>query len=387
MTSTAPLKRASAQREVSMAELDRLCSELGATGSGMRNGALNVAAMKVGHFVGAGSLSRAEAEHRLTTAARRMGLAASEARSTIRSGLDAGVRDPAFREDRSRTAVAGARRTPAPTSVSASSLAADSAAPAVDHFPSIAETLCTSCPLSGEPDVVAYLKGRGLPTDATADVFALPPPAGQAALIARLLEKHGDDAVLSTGLVRRDLKEMLWPAHRLGIAWRNAYGMAIDTLQFRLAETPRGGVKKALFAKGRAVRWPFGLHRLAQCSPSEPVLIVEGPTDWLAQYAIHPSFAGRCVALPSATRLRDEWVPHFAGRQVFVALDADEAGERAAIEIMGQLAAVAAPLRVRPFPGSKDWGDLAAQRQTSTAALLDEPNERAAIIAEVSHAG
>lgn len=64
------------------------------TAEGGRNHRLNVAALKAGQLVGAGVLDEAEAHSALLTAARTAGLGESEALATIRSGLEAGKREP-----------------------------------------------------------------------------------------------------------------------------------------------------------------------------------------------------------------------------------------------------------------------------------------------------
>ncbi len=62
---------------------------------GQRNHTLNERAYRVGRYVAGGHLARAEAESVLLDAARGCGLGDAEARATIRSGLDAGAKEPA----------------------------------------------------------------------------------------------------------------------------------------------------------------------------------------------------------------------------------------------------------------------------------------------------
>lgn len=61
---------------------------------GERNDTLNRAAHSLGKLVGASALDRAEVERELLAAATACGLPASEAKATIRSGLNAGASDP-----------------------------------------------------------------------------------------------------------------------------------------------------------------------------------------------------------------------------------------------------------------------------------------------------
>lgn len=75
------------------AEIGRLCATMG-----NRNDALNKTARRLGQFIGAGRLDRAEVEAALMNAASANGYTAkdgeAEARSTMKSGLDAGEREP-----------------------------------------------------------------------------------------------------------------------------------------------------------------------------------------------------------------------------------------------------------------------------------------------------
>jgi len=61
---------------------------------GGRNDQLNKTAFALGQFVGAGALERGEVERRLTATALVIGLGEREARATIQSGLDAGMKEP-----------------------------------------------------------------------------------------------------------------------------------------------------------------------------------------------------------------------------------------------------------------------------------------------------
>ena len=70
------------------------CEAVAATSEGTRNDRLNIAAVKLGGLVAAGCFGRAEVERELEAAAARCGLPANEARATIRSGLDAGIKTP-----------------------------------------------------------------------------------------------------------------------------------------------------------------------------------------------------------------------------------------------------------------------------------------------------
>lgn len=70
------------------------CRTVAATPEGTRNDTLNTAALKVGQLVSGGQLPEDMAVDQLTEAARACGLDESEIGPTIRSGLDAGKREP-----------------------------------------------------------------------------------------------------------------------------------------------------------------------------------------------------------------------------------------------------------------------------------------------------
>ena len=63
-------------------------------GPGMRNRLLNRAAFNLGQLVGSGSLSRTAVESELRDAALDAGLHEHEVDSTVRSGLEAGLKNP-----------------------------------------------------------------------------------------------------------------------------------------------------------------------------------------------------------------------------------------------------------------------------------------------------
>jgi hypothetical protein len=74
--------------------LDDRCYAIREARNGTRNVTLNDAALMLGHYVGAGRISRERVEDGLLESARAVGLPDSEAMATMTSGLDAGVRQP-----------------------------------------------------------------------------------------------------------------------------------------------------------------------------------------------------------------------------------------------------------------------------------------------------
>lgn len=71
-------------------ELDKLARAT----EGARNTQLNASAFALGQFVGADALDRGEVETQLGNVAQMIGLSERETRATIRSGLDAGMKEP-----------------------------------------------------------------------------------------------------------------------------------------------------------------------------------------------------------------------------------------------------------------------------------------------------
>ena len=80
------------------AALEKECAAVAATTAGGRNNRLNLAALKIGHMVGAGWIGRAEVEQAVFLAGITCGIVDDDgenaARATIKSGLDAGIKDP-----------------------------------------------------------------------------------------------------------------------------------------------------------------------------------------------------------------------------------------------------------------------------------------------------
>jgi len=80
-----------------LAALVMECDEVATMPEGGRNDRLNLAAYRLGQLVGGNELQRAAVEQALTTAAYRAGLGIRETASTIRSGLEQGIKEPRAR--------------------------------------------------------------------------------------------------------------------------------------------------------------------------------------------------------------------------------------------------------------------------------------------------
>jgi 5S rRNA maturation endonuclease (ribonuclease M5) len=124
----------------------------------------------------------------------------------------------------------------------------------------------------------------------------------------------------------------------------------------------------------RRIAWVFGSNgelwrqdRLASSSV-RTVYVCEGETDGISllDAGMETDSTVAVVAIPGASCWRQEWNALFAGRDVLVATDADDAGEKAAKRIVGELDGVAARVaRINPLAllpedrreGVKDIGD------------------------------
>ncbi|MBF0185324.1 MAG: AAA family ATPase [Magnetococcales bacterium] len=134
------------------------CASLASTQSN-RNDALNMAAFRIGQLIGGGLIERGEAEAALTQAALAVGLSADEAKSTIRSGLNTGMKSPR-KPEQAATRQTSPRPAPRPQT---STL--DKAAQAVQWAVQI---LRMSTPVGAD---YGYLKAKGIePTNTLLEI-------------------------------------------------------------------------------------------------------------------------------------------------------------------------------------------------------------------------
>lgn len=155
-----------------------------------------------------------------------------------------------------------------------------------------------------------------------------------------------------------------WPQHRLVIPWRTPRG-EIDLVQRRVLEgSPRS---KYIFPSGAGPAWPHGIERLAGAPKDAELVIVEGALDALARRALDDR---GCVVLglPGANGWRPTWAQLARDRVVRLALDADEAGDRASDAMSAGLFAAGALRVIRERPRGGDWAEQWAQQCASRAA-------------------
>ncbi len=222
------------------------------------------------------------------------------------------------------------------------------------EFHALATAVLDNAPLAVEPDVLDYLARRGLADAAVAEGWGALPgdPRRRRMLVTLICDRHGRAAWASSGLSAG--VDFASPSHRILIPWRTPVG-TIDILQRRTV-----GCHSYLGTRGREIRFPHGIER---CIDSEPttVVIVEGAVDVLAYRALHPDPRQLVLGLPGATSWRSEWTSLAIGRQVVLALDADDSGRRGDAALVLRLRQVAVGVRLHKPSVGKDWGDALAR--------------------------
>jgi hypothetical protein len=206
-------------------------------------------------------------------------------------------------------------------------------------------------------DVATYLRGRSLLPLAQAEGWgALPQPPVQRAWLAGILrDTFGPEVLTRSGLVRGEV--FAEPAARLLIPWRDPAGN-VCTLQRRRIDNAR---PKYLIPAGRPPRWPYGAHWLGGAPPNAAVAIVEGAVDAIALRELCARAERAIVPLgvPGVAGWTASWAELARGRLAYVALDADDTGERAVEDLSADLLVAGAIAVKRWTPrGGKDWADV-----------------------------
>ena len=83
-----------------------------------------------------------------------------------------------------------------------------------------------------------------------------------------------------------------------------------------------------------------------------PVMLCEGPVDTLSAHQWAPSYSA--VGVFGAGSFKREWSAPLRGRDVVLAFDPDEAGDRGAMDVASELAAVGAVVRRMELPHGMD---------------------------------
>lgn len=251
-----------------------------------------------------------------------------------------------------RTARRGAPRPPAPSAETPERARARRAVVA------LAAPLLLLGRLDGSPlaaDVEAYLDRRGLLEEARSGGLAALPGDDAAGAWLELLRSAAPDELEPSGLARRG--GFAWPTHRLVIPWRSPSG-AVDTLQRRTLGAELE--PRYVFPSGVPPRFPFGIEALSTVTPGAPLAFVEGALDVLAARTLYRRARMDRVALglPGLAGWRPAFAELGRGRDVFVAFDADAAGDAAAGRVALELERAGARVtRARPT-GAKDWAAM-----------------------------
>jgi DNA primase len=212
------------------------------------------------------------------------------------------------------------------------------------------------------PGVVAYLKWRGgLDVEAqAAGVRGLPNDARR--LVRSLLATFERRNLELAGVLRPSHDAIDWAEWSLLIPWRDRFGRIRCVQRRRIEE----GSPKYRSPRGRSPCAPFGVDLIASSlrdsGTAAEVIFTEGALDCLARRAIARARNESCEVLGvySATS-PDRGLPLdlLRGRRVVLALDDDDAGDRACVRLADLLQDVAAEMvRERPPVGSKDWANV-----------------------------
>lgn len=198
-------------------------------------------------------------------------------------------------------------------------------------------------------DVCRYLDGRGLLQAAKADGwFAIAPTAGE--LVCSVF---GVELVARCGLVDNS-GQLRWPEHSLAIPWRTQPGV-VQTIQRRhLGDCD--AKRRYVFPTGRGPAQPYGIDRLTTMGP---IALVEGAMDVLAwRTSASPTRYETPLGVPGVSGWKSEWDVLVTDRNVLIAYDDDEAGNREVpkLDARFRCAGVARLARATPKMG-KDWAD------------------------------
>jgi DNA primase len=238
--------------------------------------------------------------------------------------------------------------------------AAPEVRPDDETYHAIATYLLDACPLDGAPQVAAYLDARGVYADADASgVRGFPRDAGP--LVASLLATFERANLEASSVLRREHDAIDWPAWCVLVPWRDRFGR-ITCVQRRRLDA---GEPKYRFPAGRAPRAPFGVEHLAAAldwlGPDAEIIVTEGAIDCLARRRVarHRDERAAVLGVASAsTPCAGLPLDLLTGRRIVLALDDDEAGERACAALAAELSDVAGELvRERPIGPAKDWAD------------------------------
>lgn len=310
------------------AALDGLLSELAEAGVGERNTTLNRVVHRAGRLVAAGAMDGEAAVHELESVALALGLDRHEVAATLRSGLRAGMSNPA--------SIPGGRRGPParPPLVRPASPEPGQAAPRPPRA-EVERLWRLARPVIADPEVSAWLSGRGIPPERVElqDLARAIPPREKLPRWARC-------------------RGVTWSAHHrlVSRAW-GATGAA-ESLHVRAAGEPPRGLSKGLWpaagpGSARGLVLADGWVRKILATGRAPdgwagvLLICEGFPDWLTATT---AFSDADADVPAVMGVTSgSWTAEVAARvpegtKVLIATDPDGAGDNYAEHIARTLA-------------------------------------------------
>jgi DNA primase len=229
----------------------------------------------------------------------------------------------------------------------------------------VSAALLDRCPLDGTPDIVSYLAGRGLLEPArVCGVGGLPLcPAAKKRILDAVIDHVGTKTWQSSGFAGKN-GQLKYLDHRILLPYRNFRGRVVVLQRRHLGD----GDAKYVFPTGAKVPGPFGIETMASADKNAVIVFVEGALDALAARKILGTNEHGAVVLglPGVGHIRPEWAALARGREVRVALDADDAGDAAAQRLADELHQAGARRvhRLRP-PAGQDWSDVVAERARS----------------------
>jgi DNA primase len=224
----------------------------------------------------------------------------------------------------------------------------------------VGSALLEYAPLAKEPDVVRYLSERCVLDVAESEHWGALPADPQALerLEHRVADAVGQERWIASGMSGPDGRTT-FRRHRLLIPFRDPAGVITNLERRKLTnDAPR-----YVALRGASYSWPYGVDVAVPqltAAPDISLAITEGAIDCLSFRKII-EMAGRnaaVIGLPSADDWDPAWATLAAGRHVLLALDDDDAGDAAAVEIGAELLRAGAVRveRIRPLHGG-DWND------------------------------
>jgi hypothetical protein len=180
------------------------------------------------------------------------------------------------------------------------------------------------------------------PVDAPAE----PVSAEELEKLAREDASAGRERLLARGITEDTIT-------RLGVTWTpwkasvNSTGMVMPYPEGRKIRSFRDGRKT--FSQPEKARGLFGSHLLSE---SGPIILTAGETDVMAW--TQAGFSAVCLANGEGNPPRDGEADLLRGRDVVIAYDLDDAGQRGAEKVRDALQGIASRVRIARYPEGRE---------------------------------